>query len=220
MAWTSLFAHRRCWKKVVIRCIGGAGRRRVTYPGAGVKNWCGCCFARRRSAILIQIGRRSERARILRIKGAQSRLDSVAEARDALFNSWTQQCDNGMATNRQPRTTCCGRTPGMRCAIALHLLHSRQRLIDSMLPVPNCSGVSRLTFKTCDPAGLDVPFFNKRAFRQPISGAFFTKRTRLKTPWATILSIFRVRTRHKNPEPTGLEPATSAVTGRCSNQLS
>src|SRR6266513_3132931 len=58
------------------------GRRRVTYLGAGVKRW--------RSAILIQIGRRPERTRILRIKGAQRRLDSVAEASYALFDSWTQ----------------------------------------------------------------------------------------------------------------------------------
>src|SRR5439155_3649947 len=66
------------------------GRRRVTYLGASVKSWRRCCFAQRRSAILIQIGRRPERARILRIKGAQRRLDSVAEAGYALFDSWTQ----------------------------------------------------------------------------------------------------------------------------------
>ena len=208
MAWTSFFAARRCWKKVVTRCINCAGKRRVTYLGAGVKSWRGCCFARRRSAILIQIDRRPERTRILRIKGAQRRLDSVAEASYALFDSWTQQCDNGAATNRQPRTTCRRRTPRMRCAIAFHLLHRRQRLIGSVLPVQNCSAVSHLTLETCDPAGLDVPFFDKHAFRQPISGAFFTKRTRLRRPWATILSIFRVRAKHKirslrgsNPQP-------------------
>ena len=170
------------------------GRRRVTYLGASVKSWRRCCFAQRRSAILIQIGRRPERARILRIKGAQRRLDSVAEAGYALFDSWTQLCDEGATTNRQLRTTCRRRTPGMRCAIAFHLLHRRERFIDSVLPVPNCSGVSHLTFKTCDPAGLDVPFFDNRAFRQPTSGAFFTNRTRLRRPWPTILSIFRVRT--------------------------
>jgi hypothetical protein len=49
----------------------------------------------------------------------------------------------------------------MRCAIAFHLFRRRQRLIDGMLPAPNCSGVSHLTFKTCDFARLDVPFLEK-----------------------------------------------------------
>jgi hypothetical protein len=39
---------------------------------------------------LISVSRRGERARVLHIKGAQRRLDAVAEAGDALFDGWAQ----------------------------------------------------------------------------------------------------------------------------------
>ena len=51
------------------------------------------------------------------------------------------------ATNVRPRIDSRGlrrrgRTLRMRCAIAFHFLHGRQRSIHRMLPVPNCSAVS------------------------------------------------------------------------------
>jgi hypothetical protein len=62
---------------------GKAQKKKTAILSGSFRNFLLC-------AMLIPIGRRPERARVLRIKGAQSRLNAVAEAGDALFNGWTQ----------------------------------------------------------------------------------------------------------------------------------